>query len=177
LVIAESGCRTYLRKYNDYLRINCDMKKGEAMSFNIQQINEIKLEYNIDLPTSYAKILLSVGGKIKFIDPPLINIESSIHGLQQDATEKMECLEEDGIYFPSIIKNAFFIMSSHSNIMSKYYFILPSDQKDSIVYVWKSYDDGENSVEEVSSTISGWLLSTCPLLYMEWQVKTMFDVM
>jgi hypothetical protein len=145
------------------------------MGFNIQQINQIRMDYGMDLPASYIKLLLAIGDKIKFINPPLINIESSIYGLQQDAMEKIECLEEDGTYFPPIIKNVFFIRLSHSSIMSEYHFIIPSDQEDSAVYVWKSYDDGENSVEEVSLTISGWLLNTFPLLYMEWQMKKMFN--
>jgi hypothetical protein len=145
------------------------------MGFNIQQINQIRMDYGMDLPASYIKLLLAIGDKIKFINPPLINIESSIYGLQQDAMEKIECLEEDGTYFPPIIKNVFFIGLSHSSIMSEYHFIIPSDQEDSAVYVWKSYDDGENSVEEVSLTISGWLLNTFPLLYMEWQMKKMFN--
>jgi hypothetical protein len=147
------------------------------MSFSIQQINQIKIDYEVALPASYINLLLAIGGKIKFINPPLINIESSIYGLQQDAIEKIECLEADGTYFPSMIKNAFFIRLSHSSIMSEYHFIIPSDQEDSVVYSWRSYDDGENLVEEVSSTISGWFLNTFPLLYMEWRMKTMFNDM
>jgi SMI1 / KNR4 family (SUKH-1) len=143
------------------------------MPFTPNEIENIESTYGISLPASYKKILLVIGDKLLDTKPSFLAPDLTIYTLQEEAKEMMEAMEEDGDIFSDQLTNAFFIMNLSSDILNRYYFIHPLGQKDCSVYCWKIYDD-LNLVEEVSSTINGWLCETNFSLYVEAKVKGLF---
>jgi SMI1 / KNR4 family (SUKH-1) len=143
------------------------------MPFTPNEIENIESTYGISLPASYKKMLLVIGDKLLDTKPSFLAPDLNIYTLQEDAKEMMEAMEEDGIIFSYQLTNAFFIMMLSSTILTRYYFIHPLGQKDCSVYCWKIYDD-LNLVEEVSSTIDGWLCEASFFLYVEAKVKGLF---
>jgi hypothetical protein len=143
------------------------------MPFTPNEIENIESTYGISLPASYKKMLLVIGDKLLDTKPSFLAPDLNIYTLQEDAKEMMEAMEEDGIIFSYQLTNAFFIMMLSSTILTRYYFIHPLGQKDCSVYCWETYDD-VNLVEEVSSTIDGWLCKTDFFLYVEAKVKGLF---
>jgi hypothetical protein len=143
------------------------------MSFTPDEIENIESTYGISLPVSYKKILLVVGDKLLDTKPSFLAPDLTIYTLQEDAKEMMEAMEEDRIIFSDQLTNAFFVMMLSSPVLTRYYFIHPHGQKDCSVYCWKIYDD-LNLVEEVSSTIDGWLCEVDFFLCVEAKVKVFF---
>jgi hypothetical protein len=143
------------------------------MPFTLNEIENIESTYGISLPVSYKKILLIIGNKLLDTKPSFLAPDLTIYTLQEEAKEMMEAMEEDGDIFSYQLTNAFFVMSLSSDVLTRYYFIHPLGQKDCSVYCWKIYDD-LNLVEEVSSTIDGWLCETSFFLYMEAKIKGFF---
>jgi hypothetical protein len=143
------------------------------MPFTPDEIENIESTYGISLPVSYKKILLVVGDKLLDIKPSFLAPDLTIYTLQEHAKKMMRATEEDGNTLSDRLTDAFFIMNLSSDISSRYCFIHPLGQKDCSVYCWETYDD-VNLVEEVSSTIDGWLCKTDFFLYVEAKVKGLF---
>jgi hypothetical protein len=141
------------------------------------KIAEIEATYAVILPIDYKHLLHLAGDALLTnhlpASSPKYSPAISIDELQVQARSLMQCLEADGTPFPQELKRAFFISFHYTEVMEEYYWIRADSPKDAAVYCWRVFDD-DNSVEQFSPTISGWLRRLDFFLYLSTKIRGLF---
>lgn len=155
--------------------------------YSLLEISEIETYYNIKFPFAYKRMMMLIGKKILNDLPSQKTYYHSIYRVQ----EKMKSLTKEIEYdkfsweYEGIISHglekAFFITNclNHDNNIEhdKVYFIEPKEQNDCSVYVWiyNGYST-EISIDKISDGIEEWLLEIGCALYIELQLKKIFNI-